>query len=82
VALSVTELIREARDALMRADALRLESLALQVPALSGPAGACEWGTAMAEQRAFERLLSLTRHNLRLLGRDPARPGPYGPRRN
>jgi hypothetical protein len=74
----VPELIREARDALVRADAACLERLAQQVPALPGPAGGREWRTAMAELRAFGRLLTLTRHNLRLLGRDPARPGSHG----
>jgi hypothetical protein len=78
MALSAPELIREARDALMCADAARLERLAQQVPALPGTGGAGEWRAAMAEQRAFGRLLSLTRRNLRLLGRDSARRDPYG----
>jgi hypothetical protein len=78
MSLSAPELIREARNALMRADAACLERLAQQVPSLPSPAGGREWRTAIAEQRTFGRFLTLTRHNLRLLGRDPARPGSHG----
>jgi hypothetical protein len=78
MALSAPELIREAMDALMRADASRLERLAQLVPAISPPATDRELKTAIVEQRALGRLLWLTRRNLRLLGCDPGSQGPYG----
>ncbi|HTW46814.1 MAG TPA: hypothetical protein VMD92_02635 [Acidobacteriaceae bacterium] len=78
MALSAPELIREAMDALMHADAARLERLAQQAPALALPVSGRERNLAMAEQRAFGRLLELTRRNLRLLGSNSAGPGSYG----
>jgi hypothetical protein len=78
MSLSAPELIREAIDALMRADAARLELLAQQLPVLAPPVGGRERNAAMAEQRALGRLLSLTRRNLRLLGCGPSGSGPYG----
>jgi hypothetical protein len=78
MSLSAPELIREAIDALMRADTARLENLAQHAPALAFPTGGSERRTVLAEQRAFRRLLELTRHNLRLLGSRPSGTGPYG----
>lgn len=78
MASTAPELIREAIDALMRADAPRLERLAQQVCTLAVPVGEGQRKTALAEQRALARLLSLTRRNLRLLGGDPASSRPYG----
>lgn len=82
MALSAPELIRQAIDALMRADTARLESLAQQAPFVARPVEGPERRSAMAERRALGRLLSLTQRNLRLLGCDVADPGPYVLRRN
>jgi hypothetical protein len=78
MALSAPELIREAIDALMRADAAHLERLAEQAPAVASPVSDRERNAAMAEQRALGRLLSLTRRNLRVLGCVPSGRGPHG----
>jgi hypothetical protein len=80
MAFSGPEMIREAIDALMRADAARLECLAQQAPGLACPVNERERRAALAEQRTLGRLLSLTRRNLRLLryGRsetEPCSPG-------
>lgn len=77
MALSAPELIREAVDALARADAARLELLAQQALQLTAPMDNRERHAAMAEQRILGRLLVFTRHNLRLLGRNPAPPSLY-----
>jgi len=77
VALSAPEVIREAIDALARADAARLEFLAQQAPQLAAPIDDCERHAAEAERRALGRLLVLTQRNLRLLGRNAEPAGRY-----
>jgi hypothetical protein len=82
MALSAPELIREAIDALTRADAAHLEHLAQEAPAVAWPVEGQQRRTALAERRALGRLLLLTERNLRLLGGDPSVSGSYGPKRN
>lgn len=76
---SALELMSEAIDALMRADAARLERLAAEVPRARG-AETREERRALAEKRlALRHLLALTRRNLRLLRHAGVRPEGYGP---
>lgn len=81
MALTVPMMIHEAVDSLTRADASRLEALAQQAVLVSPPRDDIEREQAAAEQHVLARLLALTRHNLRLLGRDPEPSGSYGMRR-
>jgi hypothetical protein len=81
MAVSALEFMSEAIDALMRADAARLERLAAEAPSVPPPAGGLERDSVMGKRRAFVALLALTRRNLRLLRGNPARPEEYGPAR-
>jgi hypothetical protein len=65
---SALELIGEAIDALMRADAARLERLAKQAPSVPLPQTESQRRELARNQRTLAHLLTLTRRNLRILG--------------
>lgn len=80
MAVSTLQLMSEAIDALMRADAARLKRLAEQAPNLPVPAAGQERESVMEKRRVLATLLGMTRRNLRLLRCKPDRPEEYGPR--
>lgn len=82
MAVSALELMSEAIDALMRADAARLRRLAEQVPAIPQTVADLERESVRGKRRALVTLLAMTRRNLRLLRRNPERPEEYGPGRD
>jgi hypothetical protein len=65
--LSVAEMLGVGIEALARADAAELESLARAAPRAERPAIAEEVRIARERLRALETLLTLTQRNLRLL---------------
>lgn len=81
MAVSALELMSEAIDALMRADAARLRQLAEQIPAIPQPVAALERESMRGKRRALVSLLAMTRRNLRILRRNSERPQEYGPGR-
>jgi hypothetical protein len=68
VKAEILEVLMEAIEGLVRADALRLAGLVAAARESAGPATERERMEAVRLHRAFGRLLVLTRRNLRLLG--------------
>jgi hypothetical protein len=77
---SALELIGEAIDALTQADAARLERLAQQAHESPLPSTELQKLELERKHRALAHLLTLTRRNLRLLGKIPPDSGSYGER--
>jgi ketosteroid isomerase-like protein len=75
---SALELISEAMDALMRADAARLGRLAEEAREVRMPGTEPEQQKVQGKLRVLAHFLALTRRNLRLLALNCGDPSGYG----
>jgi hypothetical protein len=80
MAISAGDMIGEAIDALVRADAERLEYWAQQAPGIASRMTEEERRAAIRQHCVLGKLIERTRRNLRLLGCAMAGPDGYGPR--